>query len=76
MLRTFFLACKYNYTFAINKSGYAASYTNSGGFERPIDIIFGPDNVMYIVDFGVFEEEGGKGNIPETGVIWRVARTT
>lgn len=63
------------YTFAINKSGYAASYTNSGGFERPIDIIFGPDNVMYIVDFGMFEENGGNGNIPETGVIWRITRT-
>lgn len=61
------------YTFAINKSGYAASYTNEGGFERPIDIIFGPDEDMYIVDFGV-NSEGHHGFEANTGVIWKITR--
>lgn len=62
-------------TFAINKSGYAASYTGEGGFERPIDVLFGSYNEMYIVDFGLTsEEEGMQPFVPETGVIWRVTR--
>ena len=40
-------------TFAINKSGFAASYTGGGGFERPIDVVFGRDESMYVVDFGI-----------------------
>jgi glucose/arabinose dehydrogenase len=58
------------FTFAINKSGYAASYTGGGGFERPIDVLFGSSGEMYIVDFGLAEEE--EDYIPGTGVIWRV----
>ena len=60
-------------TFAKNKTRFAASYTGDGGFERPIDIIFGPDHVMYIADFGIREEEG-HSYIPNTGVIWKVTR--
>ncbi|MFD6442927.1 hypothetical protein ACFWDG_24875, partial [Peribacillus sp. NPDC060186] len=41
-------------TFARNKTGVAPSETNGGGFERPIDVVFGPDGEMYIVDFGIF----------------------
>ena len=58
-------------TFAINKSGFAASYTGGGGFERPIDVVFGPDASMYVVDFGTpgaGEDEYAEG----TGVIWRI----
>lgn len=37
--------------FAINKSGFAANYTGGGGLERPIDVVFGNDGVMYVADF-------------------------
>lgn len=56
-------------TFAINKSGFAASYTGEGGFERPIDVIFGTDDEMFIADFGISEDDGF---IPGTGVIWKI----
>lgn len=64
-------------TFAINKSGYAASHDNGGGLERPIDVVFSNEGDMYIVDFGVMtheEVEGYHGFIPNTGVIWKVTR--
>lgn len=58
--------------FATNKSGVAASETNGGGFERPIDAVFGSGNVLYVADFSLFSEESA---IPGTGVIWRITRT-
>jgi len=61
------------YTFAINKTGYAASYTGGGGFERPIDVLFGRD-CMYVADFGMTDEEDHHGYVPGTGVIWKVTR--
>ncbi|MGE5632589.1 MAG: PQQ-dependent sugar dehydrogenase [Caulobacteraceae bacterium] len=60
--------------FAVNKTGYAASYTGGGGFERPIDVVFGLQGEMYIVDFGVEDEESQGGYAPNTGVIWKVTR--
>ncbi|CQR73786.1 Quinoprotein glucose dehydrogenase B precursor [Sporomusa ovata DSM 2662] len=68
--------------FAINKSGYAASYTNGGGFERPIDAVFGPDKALYVVDFGMTaeaqsgdhqdgHEEGGEGGAHEHNYLPR-----
>lgn len=59
-------------TFAINRSGLPASRTNGGGFERPIDAVFGGDGALYIADFGIFEATGPTKN---TGVIWRIKRT-
>ncbi len=61
-------------TFAINKSGFAASYTGEGGFERPIDVVFGPDNAMYVVDFAVTPEGEPDEFYPSSGVIWRISR--
>jgi hypothetical protein len=58
------------YTFAINKSGFAASYTDEGGFERPIDVVFDKNDEMYIADFGLSIDDG---YIPETGVIWKIS---
>lgn len=60
--------------FAINKSGFAASYTGDGGFERPIDVVFGPDKAMYILDFAVTPEGEPDEYYPKTGVIWRITR--
>ncbi|MCB2288525.1 PQQ-dependent sugar dehydrogenase [Clostridium sp. CS001] len=62
-------------TFAINKSGFAASYTGAGGFERPIDVVFGPDKAMYILDFAVTPEDEPDEFQPKTGVIWKIQKT-
>lgn len=58
-------------TFARNYSGLPASLTDGGGLERPIDAVFGPDNALYVVDFGIFT---ASGPTPKTGVIWRITR--
>lgn len=58
-------------TFAQNKSGLPAYMTNCGGFDRPIDAVFGPDGALYISDFGVYTAEGPVKN---TGVIWKISR--
>lgn len=60
--------------FAINKSGFAASYTGEGGFERPIDVVFGPDKAMYILDFGVSPGEEDSGYYPKSGVMWKITK--
>lgn len=61
-------------TFAINKSGFPASLSNGGGLERPIDLFFGPDGAMYIIDMGLNIMGDSNAFIPNTGVIWRVQR--
>lgn len=61
-------------TFAINKSGFPAYITNEGGFGRPSDIYFGPDDAMYILDAGTSTREDPCCILPNTGVIWRVTR--
>ncbi|MFB5189255.1 PQQ-dependent sugar dehydrogenase [Alicyclobacillus fastidiosus] len=58
--------------FAINRSRYAASDTGDGGFERPIDIVFGSSGEMFVLDMGVSKPDGGF--IPNTGVIWRIIK--
>lgn len=60
--------------FATNKSGLAASYTGESGFERPIDVIFGPDKAMYILDFAVTSEEEPDEFHAKSGVIWKITR--
>lgn len=61
-------------TFAINKSGFSSTITREGGFGRPVDIAFGPDGAMYVVDMGVNIIEDPNIFIPNTGVIWRISR--
>lgn len=60
--------------FAINKSGFAASHTGDGGFERPIDVLFGPDKAMYILDFAVTHKDEPDEFYPKTGVIWKITK--
>jgi hypothetical protein len=41
--------------------------------ERPVDVKFGPDGFMYILDFGKAEYRNGQPNItPRTGQIYRL----
>lgn len=61
-------------TFAINKSGFPASYIEEGGFGRPTDVAFGPDGAMYISDFSTTVEEDISVHVPNTGVIWKVTK--
>ena len=60
--------------FAYNKSGKPAGRSLSG-FNRPVDVKFGPDSCLYIVDFGILETHGQVPNaIPNTGVIWKICK--
>jgi glucose/arabinose dehydrogenase len=61
-------------TFAINKSGFPASTTQEGGFERPADVVFGPDSAMYVLDLGLNMRNNPNVFLPNTGVIWRISR--
>lgn len=61
-------------TFAINKSGFSASHTGGGGFERPIDVVIDKAGTMYVVDFGMEGKGDQEGWISGSGVIWRIRR--
>lgn len=61
-------------TFAINKSGFSSSLTREGGFGRPIDLHFGPDNAMYVLDLGINAVDNPNLYYPGTGVIWRISK--
>jgi glucose/arabinose dehydrogenase len=43
------------------------------GFDRPSDVVFGPDNALYVTDWGGSKlgTDGLKFD-PETGVVWRI----
>jgi glucose/arabinose dehydrogenase len=58
----------------MNKSGFSASLTRDGGFSRPVDLIFGPDVAMYVLDLGLNDENNPNLYYPNTGVIWRIHR--
>ncbi len=59
--------------FAWNKSLVPAG-ANLSGFNHPIDVKFGPDGSMYIVDFGVIESNGETYKaVSGTGAIWKVS---
>jgi glucose/arabinose dehydrogenase len=40
------------------------------GLERPVDVKVGPDGLVYVLDFGVFE--GGGKVLPKTGKVFRI----
>ncbi len=62
-------------TFALNKSGFPASLTLEGGFERLADVAFGPDGAMYVLDLGLSLRNNPNVFVPNTGVIWRISKT-
>ena len=61
-------------TFAINRSGISASESGEGGFERPIDVAFGSDGAMYILDFAVTPAGEPDEFYPNSGMIWRITK--
>lgn len=61
-------------TFAINKSGFPSSISREGGFGWPTDVVFGPDNAMYVLDFGMNASELPTVFIPNTGVLWKFSK--
>ena len=43
------------------------------GFERPVDVKVGPDGLVYVLDFGVFESTADAAKIvPKTGKVFRI----
>jgi len=59
-------------TFAINRSGFPSAVTREGGFGRPIDVEFGQDGAMYILDMGTNLQHDPTYFVPYTGVIWKI----
>ncbi|MFP5371858.1 MAG: PQQ-dependent sugar dehydrogenase, partial [Actinomycetes bacterium] len=63
--------------FAVNRVQGPASKLFHGGFERPSHCVFGPDGVLYVVDFGEIKIAPEKGAIrmrQGTGAVWRIRR--
>lgn len=43
------------------------------GFERPVDVKVGPDGLVYVLDFGVFEPTAKAAQVlPKTGKVFRI----
>lgn len=61
-------------TFVINKSGFPYVLSGEGAFGRPIDVVFGPDGAMYVLDIGISIKDQFNIFIPHTGVIWKITR--
>ena len=66
------------------KLGPASAQGAKGrGIERPLDVKFGPDGAMYIVDFGIARVNPARikrGQVPyefppKSGAVWRVSLT-
>jgi len=65
--------------FAVNKVQGPASKLFHGGFERPSACVFGPDEALYVTDFGqikIAPEMGGIRMKQGTGAVWRIRRET
>ena len=64
--------------FAINvgETNGPASWLETGGLERPVNVRFGPDGTsLYVVDFGVMTTRDGQVRPRKgTGVIWKITR--
>ncbi len=74
--------------FARNGSGDQAFINGAPGFNRPLDVRFGPDGCLWVVDYGAVRDAGQAGadskykvagdgpllQIPHTGVIWKICR--
>ncbi len=66
------LDTKEHEVFAHNKPSSSAG-GNFFGLNHPVDVKFGPDGSMYVIDFGVIERHGVLcQGIPGTGVVWKI----
>jgi glucose/arabinose dehydrogenase len=65
------------HNFAANAVPGPAYINQQGGFDRPSDLVFGPDQSLYVVDWGAstLTPEGLKLQ-PQTGIIWRIYPST
>ena len=59
--------------FAWNDLPGPAYINQKDGFNRPVDVVFGPDASLYVVDWGATTmTEKGLELVPGTGVVWRI----
>jgi glucose/arabinose dehydrogenase len=64
------------YAFVQNHANLPASKSLGVGLERPIDVVFGADHNMYILDYGILTIVNNQPTAkPNTGVIWKVSRS-
>lgn len=61
-------------TFINNRSGLPVDHNQSGGFGRLVDVVFGPDGEMYILDMGMNDRHFLDRIVPNSGVIWKVSK--
>ena len=55
------------------REGPASKHDGRIGLERPIDVKFGPDGAMYVLDFGYMEMKKGREHVQgQTGKIYRL----
>lgn len=58
------------------KPGPASRHGNAEALERPVDVKFGPDGSLYIVDFGQLQMRGGKERvISGSGRVFKLVPT-
>ena len=61
--------------FASNDLPGPAYLNQQDGFNRPSDVLFGPDSSLYVVDWGASTlNDTGLVLVPGTGVVWRIYR--
>ena len=61
--------------FASNDLPGPAYINQQNGFNRPVDVLFGPDRSLYVVDWGASTlNDTGLILVPGTGVVWRIYR--
>jgi glucose/arabinose dehydrogenase len=61
-------------TFASNKSGLPALTMEDSGFGRIVDVTFGPEGAMYVLEIGISDPNIINQYIPNSGMLWRINR--
>lgn len=59
--------------FAYNITPNLQSTYGTLQLERPIDVKIGPDHSLYVLDYGIYNEDERKP-LPHTGSLWRIYR--